>query len=236
MKTGTKIGIGVAVAGLAALGVGIAIAVKRRGDNTGGLGKPGKVKVTKKNGMTVTHYRGKLPINERVGLLQDLVYQGVQDPAMRKLALQITKDCPARDGRCEANAIDIWVRQNIRYTGDIAPIKLGRHGPVESIDFFQAPKRTVEFGGEDCDGHAALNATLLALNGITSKFRVTSPSLFGEGWSHIYVVAGLPKERPSSWVVMDTTLPNAKLGQEHSSAKRRDFASGAPPFVKEYDA
>lgn len=559
MKTGTKIGIGIAVGGLAALGIGIAVAVKRK--NETGLGRPSKIKVTKKDGMTVTHYRGKLPIGERVGLIQDLVFQGVQDPAMRKLALSITKNCPARDGKCEANAIDLWVRQNIRYTGDIGPVKLGRHGPVEAIDLFQHPKRTVEFKGGDClpietlvlrddyqlvpiieldpgdrimgdggwtvvqdrwatgekpllafelsngcvlrltaehrifrdvagnveeirageakvgddlimpesipfaaqsaiewptvfagltseerawllgvytadgwsdgktrkdgsyapyrasisgldgkvkeeqkrrvqammerigvhtrwhekyivmndssiarffapigarayekalpnltptseadvralieglaadadqrdgvfgttsptlalqlrvlhrmiglsvgirrvddhggfgkhpiyrvsphhpgdvtrnvrrdikfarirsiredgtglcadlttdtgrfwlpesdvlvhncDDHSGLASTLLAQNGFTAKLRVTSPSLFGEGWSHIYVVAGLPKERPTQWIVLDSTLPNGKLGAEHSSAKRRDFASGAPAFVKEFDA
>lgn len=181
--------------------------------------------------MTTKHYRSrKMSIDQRLALLQNLVYEGVHDPSLRKLALQLTSGCQARDGDCEARAIDTWMRDNIRYSGDIAPIKIGAKGPVEGIDLFQHPKRTVEFGAGDCDDHSTLAATLLALNGISSKFRVTA-SKYGGGWSHIYVVAGLPKENPTKWVAVDTTLPGRFYGTEASYAMKKDF--NALAFVKE---
>lgn len=174
--------------------------------------------------MTLKHYRGNLSINKRAGILQDLVWQSVQDPAMRKLALSITHNCPARDGECEARAIYNWTRKNIRYTGDVAPVKQGRHGSVEGIDLFQAAKRTVEFRGGDCDDHAVLNATLLALNGITPKFRITAPKGAGSSdWSHIYTTAGLSKNNPSKWLALDTTLPGNYFGVEAPYGNHIDF-------------
>lgn len=150
MNTGAKIGIAAAILG--AVGVGVGVALSRRG--SGGLGAarfPPKVGQRRSGGMTTKHYRSrKMSIDQRLALLQNLVYEGVHDPSLRKLALQLTNGCQARDGDCEARAIDTWMRDNIRYSGDIAPIKIGAKGPVEGIDLFQHPKRTVEFGGGDC--------------------------------------------------------------------------------------
>lgn len=119
--------------------------------------------------MTLTHhYDPKMPIERRVGILQDLVWKGVQNPQMRNLALAITgygerevevgkrkfrvrgKGCPPRDGLCETRAIYDWIKDNIRYTGDVAPVKMGAKGPVEGVDLFQGAWRTAEFGGGDC--------------------------------------------------------------------------------------
>ena len=393
MKTGAKIGIAAALLGAVGVGAAAIFASRRKAGLSGALGAsrfPPVKGRRKSGGMTTTHYRAKkLSIDQRIALLQNLVYEGVQDATLRKLALQITDGCKARDGECEAKAVDAWMRTNIRYTGDIAPIKLGAKGPVEGIDLFQHPKRTVEFRGGDClpadtqllnedlhlvaikdvkvgqkiwgrddwttvvktwekgrlpvdrvrlsnglefmatsehkvyvekcrqhdgicecpadaretarihvsevvagmmatspkrlrctkdslqigeivkdtifvvsieravgelvvwdistedhyvylpeadvtvsncDDHSVLAATLLALNGIPSKFRVTA-SKYGAGWSHIYVVAGLPKENPGKWVAVDTTLPGNFYGTEAGYAIKRDFNSLA--FVKE---
>lgn len=144
-----KIGLGFIIGGLALTGIGVGVAVSRKRKKN--LGEIPVIGRTKKDGMTLTHRRAaKMPIEKRAAALQDLVWQGVQDPSMRKLALEITNGCPARDGLCEAKAIDTWMRKNIRYTGDVAPIKMGSKGPVESIDLYQSPRRTVEFGGGDC--------------------------------------------------------------------------------------
>jgi hypothetical protein len=195
-----------------------------------------------RGGMTLTHhYDPEMPIEQRVGILQDLVWKGVQNPQMRDLALAITgngvrdvtvgrrrfrvkgANCPARDGLCEAEAIYNWTKQNIRYTGDVAPVKMPG-GDVEGVDLFQNALRTTEFGGGDCDDHSVLNATLLALNGIPAKFRITAPSKNSE-WTHIYGLAGLPKTGPQRWVALDTTLPGNMFGREAPHAKHRDFVA-----------
>lgn len=179
---------------------------------------------TESGGMKTVHRRSALmPIEERVASIQDLVWKGVQDPQMRKLALGITKGCPERDGLCETRAIYNYVKQRVRYTGDVAPVAMGAGGPVEGVDFFQTGKRTLEFGGGDCDDHSTLIATLLALNGITPRLRVTAPTRNGED-SHIYPIAGMPKEGPAKWIALDTTLPGSdKFGIEYPAGRITDF-------------
>lgn len=176
-------------------------------------------------GMTLRKYYDKqhIPIDVRLRILQDMIAKSVEDPRMRKLALSITRKCPARDGKCEARAIYDWIRENIRYTGDIAPHKLGADGPYEAVDFFQSAARTVEFGGGDCDDHTILGATLAIHNGIQAKLRVTSRTKKrAEDYTHIYPALGLPKMRPKSWVAIDTTLPGNYFGVEAPHKKRLD--------------
>lgn len=237
-----KVAIAAMIAGgIAVLGGAIAygIAAKRRTQTL--RDTLGRVQArVKQGGMTLTHhYDPEMPIEQRVGILQDLVWKGVQSPQMRELALAITgsgtrdvtvgkrkfrvkgANCPARDGLCEAESIYNWTKSNIRYTGDVAPVKMPS-GEVEGIDLFQAPWRTVEFGGEDCDGHSTLTGTLLALNGIPAKFRITAPTKSSD-WAHIYTVASLPKTNPKRDVPLDTTLPGNMFGREAPAARRRDF-------------
>lgn len=177
-------------------------------------------------GMTLTHYRHKsMPIEERLRILQDLTWKSVQDPRNRKLALNMTHDCPERDGKCEANAVYNAIKKNIRYTGDVAPLKMGADGPIEGVDLFQSAYRTWEFQGGDCDDHSVLAATALTLNGIPAKFRVTAPHRTAD-FSHIYVLAGLPKMRPTKWIPIDTTLPgNDRFGYEVPYGRKADYAA-----------
>jgi hypothetical protein len=75
----------------------------------------------------------------------------------------------------------------------------------------------------NCDGHNILGATLLALNGIQPKLRVTTANR-GEEEGHVYVVAGIPKTAPNKWVALDTTLPgNKRFGYEVPYYKKQDF-------------
>jgi transglutaminase-like putative cysteine protease len=170
---------------------------------------PAPVGTFTERGYTLKHYRkDDLPIEERVAILQDLTAHSVKSPTMRKLALRVTKKCPARDTECESKAIFDWVRGNIRYTGDVAPHKLGRDGPVEGVDLFQSAERTVEFGGGDCDDHSTLNCTLAILNGIPCRYVTTSPTSDKkkDDYSHIFPAHGVPKTAPRKWVAADTTL------------------------------
>lgn len=214
MTTKQTLGVAALIGGTVLVGVGIALGSRRRDT----LGETSDVVHTR--GGRSTLYRGRLPIQKRVRILQGLVMKGVRDPSMRKLALEITSQCPARDDMCEARAVYDWTRSNVRYTGDIAPIKISPNGPVEGIDLFQTAKRTKEFRGGDCDDHSVLNATLLTLNGIPARFRITGR---GKGWSHIYVTFGAPKLAPRKWIPLDTTLPGSRFGYEAPYGKKADF-------------
>lgn len=234
MNTAAKVMIGVSALVGGAMAVAWATSRRRsdiRGPEVQTMQNVPKPKVSREiktaHGTVKAYSRSKLPIRERLAIIQDLVAKGVSGedlPVMRKLALEVTAGCEARDDKCEARAIYDWVRRHVRYTGDIAPHKInGRHGSVESVDLFQTAKQTVEFQGGDCDDHTTLVATLAILNGIPAKLRVTSPYKFGEdNYTHIYPVLGLPKNDPTRWVAADTTLPGNRFGVQAPYAKGLD--------------
>jgi hypothetical protein len=229
-----------AAAGAAALGAGL-YAGHRRSKTLGRarlLGRaapagkrPGQVSETSAGGAKLRHLRSEdMPIQDRVRVLQDLVWKSVQDPRMRKIALDTTRHCPERDGECEARAVYKAVKKRVRYTGDVGAVKMGADGPVESVDFFQSAYRTWDLGGGDCDDNAVLNATLLLLNGIDAKLRVTAEGK-GSDWSHIYCTAQLPKNSGGGVsgvkdVALDTTLPGSgNFGREVPYGRKLDFVA-----------
>lgn len=242
---GEKIGKWISLGGGALVVVGAAVfCLSRRRKAQAGVGVSGEglglQAVKHKGGMKLTHHRGPMPIRKRIGYIQDMVWTSVQNPQMRQLALAITgngtrtvqvhdrtfqvqgANCPARDGECETRAIYEWVKKNVRYTGDVAPVKMGSKGPVEGVDLYQSADRSIQFGGGDCDDAAGVNATLLALNGIQAKLRVTAPTRLAE-WAHIFSLAGLPKNKPTKWVAVDTTLPGNYYGVEAPNGRHVDF-------------
>jgi transglutaminase-like putative cysteine protease len=164
-----------------------------------------------------------MTIEDKIGLLQDRIQASVKNPSMRKLALQITNQCPSRDEQCEAAAIHDWVKANIRYTGDIAPHRLD-DGTVDSVDLFASAQAVVENGGGDCDEHVVLNNALAILNGIPAQIRATSPTRRGKNnYTHVYAVFGLPKARPTKWIASDTTLPGeTRFGTEWPYKRKLD--------------
>ena len=235
MESRTLVGWGLLLAGL---GLGIAGYRRLRAQGlTGGLGKgrlvttrhqPTPVLTARTNGagMTVQHRRSSsMSIEERVANIQELVWKSVMDPEMRKLALHVTRNCPERDGDCEARAIYKAVKRRVRYTGDVAPVAIGgARGPVEPVDLYQSAKRTWEFGGGDCDDHAILASTLLTLNGVEARLRVTAETKGGD-WGHIYTIAGVsPKIGAKKWCALDSTLPgDSRYCYEVPYAKHLDF-------------
>lgn len=168
--------------------------------------------------MRTTMRESAMPIEQRIATIQDLVHKSIQDPQMRKVALQVTSRCPERDKMCEAQAIYHFVKSRVRYTGDVGAI---RHpdGSVEGVDLYQSARRTLEIGGGDCDDNSILNATLLALNGLDPILRVVK-TRGAPDWEHIYT--GFMNGR--KFVAVDTTLPgDTSFGIEPNYSKKIDF-------------
>ena len=157
-------------------------------------------------------------LDARAKILRKLIWSpeaGLRNPKMLYLARQVTRACAARDAMCELRSIYQFVIENVRYTGDIA-----------GADTFSAPLRTLQMGGEDCDGHMALNAALAIANGFRCKMRITSNR--GVTWDHIYCLAGMPKGQGATWIALDTTLARgrtdySRFNQEPPRAKYQDF-------------
>lgn len=243
--------------GAASVVAGGVLLSKKRSSNLGRtintLAPPAPMMFQEKQGdTTVKHFRSKdMPIEQRVRHIQDMVWQSIKDGDMRRLSAQITQHCASRDGECEARAIFDAVKKQVRYTGDMAAIKLGADGPHEPIDVFQHARVTwgavkdvdkdarkpKYLGFGDCDDHSILNDTLLAYAGIPVKVRVTAPSK-DSNYAHIYALAGLPKLNPRKWYAMDTTLPNGKFGQEVPFGKHLDFKDDRlqDVYVKDFPA
>ena len=140
---------------------------------------------------------------------------GLRDPRMRQLGLRVTSQCTARDDMCELSAIHEFVKNNVRYTGDIA-----------NKDLFQSAWRTLQYGGGDCDDMAQVAAVLAMENGFACKFRITSNT--GATWDHIFCMAGVPKGVNRRWVPLDVTLPRGRAGTHPPMAKYRDFDIDEP--------
>lgn len=171
---------------------------------------------------TVLRASDTMPIEQRIGSIQKMIEKSVMDPKMRALAMEITKDCRERDGKCEAKAIYKAIKKRVRYTGDVAPIKMST-GETEGIDLYQSARRTWEMGGGDCDDQVALVATLASVIGLTTKLRVTAECKDCEE-GHIYPVVLLPKFAPEYAVAVDTTLPGSgNFGVEAPSARATDY-------------
>lgn len=212
-----------ALSGLSLLAIGGAMYARERRGALAGLGAgvvQAPVVSSYSDGKMRTRLRSSagMPIEQRLATIQDLVHKSVQDPEMRKLALRVTSRCPERDKKCEAQAIYQAVKARVRYTGDVGPIK-HPGGGVEGIDLYQSARRTWEFGGGDCDDNSILNATLLALNGLTPVLRVVKAKGDSD-WSHIY--AGFTDM--GKFVALDTTLPDPRsFGVEAPHIKKLDF-------------
>lgn len=181
------------------------------------------IQVVGAGGQILKGYRKKnLSIKDRLELMQGMVAADVRDPEMRRLALRVTNHCDENDDACEMRAIYDFVKGNVRYSGDIAPHKLWPGGPVDSVDMYSSGKRTLQHKGGDCDDAAVLVSSLAVLNGITAKFRATSPYRRGDNnYTHVYAVLGTPKNDPEKWIPVDTTLPGKnRFGEEQAHAKK----------------
>jgi hypothetical protein len=225
------LGIGALVGGSVLAGLGAYLYQKSKEDSgagtvgwTGVADRAGAMKLRKESvfadGMTTTVYRGnRLPIRERLGIMQEQIAKSVKDPAAIKLARLMTRHCPDRDNQCVLRAIYDWKRANLRYTGDIAAHKLEKKdgGQVEPVDLFQSAARTAEFGGGDCDDHSIFGSAMGIINGITMHLRVTAPQMsLRENYEHVYELG----EVDGKQVPIDSTLPGG------------DFYGVTPPHVK----
>lgn len=172
---------------------------------------------------TLQAHRVGESLQDRIKILRGLLWSpknGLQNPTMLALARAVTRACAGRDAMCELHAIYQFTVANVRYTGD-----------VNAIDTFSAPIRTLQMGGEDCDGHCLVNAALAIANGFQARARITSNR--GITWDHIYCLAGLPKGKAEKWIAIDTTLARSRtdtsrFGQEPPRVKFQDFDLGKP--------
>ena len=125
------------------------------------------------------------------------------DLTLRALAEQIVQTVPAKSWLGEAEAIQNWIRDNIRYTRDIADIETVK----SPLSLFYD-----RFG--DCDDMATLAGTLLTTLGHPVRYLATSSNPAGD-YDHVY----LQTKVGNRWIGVETTEP-VPIGWEPQSSVR----------------
>jgi len=159
--------------------------------------------------------------DDRVELIRQMVFESIKDPLVLWTARHITAKCQGRDDHCELEALYEAVKK-----GPI-PLPDGDSGKVietPGLRFVNDPRFTDTYptagkilrwqaqgaNGEDCDGHTILvDAMLNALGWLTGGVIASKD---GNEFVHVFPVAGYPKDEPTEWIPMDTTVKEASVG------------------------
>lgn len=84
----------------------------------------------------------------------------VQDLLLvRVTAQQIVQSCDEKDWYCEAECLQVWVRDNIRYVRDML-----------TSETLQTPDKTLKLASGDCDDKAMLYCALASCIGFDTRF------------------------------------------------------------------
>jgi hypothetical protein len=169
-------------------------------------------------------------LDDRIAYLRRLVDQGKRDPQVYAFARRaLTQRCGNRwcidekDNIAEAKALfgglhqaappyqgaDLatsrklfrQMRGAVRYTSDIA-----------GVDTYQKPAHTLSLKTGDCDDYSTLTCASLQSVGIPCRFKVIRTRDAKE-WNHIYPQAGFPRNNPTRWISMDSSV-NMPFGWE----------------------
>lgn len=123
-------------------------------------------------------------------LMGKLVRAARTDPAIREKAADLVADIPGQAFREEVRRLFGFVRDEIRYLGD-----------VNGVETIQAPDVTLQNRHGDCDDKATLLAALLESIGHPARFVAVG---FTDPYSydHVYVESRIGPD----WVPLETTL------------------------------
>lgn len=122
--------------------------------------------------------------------MRDLTRAGKKTLRVRETAGSQTRSCAQKDWPCEVRALHAFVRDSIRYVGDI-----------NGVETVQSPDKTLEYGYGDCDDKSVLLASLLESIGHPTRFVAIG---FQSGvYEHVYVETLIG----TRWIALETTEP-----------------------------
>lgn len=183
---------------------------------TGGGGEPGgqlpdarDVKDAMGNNATLSKLGAVLKPREHRSDYLDAVKP--RDPAMRKLAIGLTRKCKAADRGCEMNALLRHVARKIKYVSD----PRGR-------EHIQSVHTTLELGAGDCEDQSILLASMLEAVGIRTLMAFTEDHVYPMGCSEKPVARRYLGRGARVYTLPDghvcypleATAPNSRVGQE----------------------
>ena len=158
---------------------------------------------------------GKLPpgdagTRKTVAIMAQLAQAGALRRDVRETAISIIRSAGTapHDTPGELDALFRYVRDQVRFTGDIA-----------GVETLQAPHYTLRVMAGDCDDKAVLLAALARSVGISAslKFRVIAANPNQPGtYSHVYVVASVRGKE----FALDPTYSSSRMGWQHPRPSR----------------
>lgn len=127
-------------------------------------------------------------------IMRQLARDGKRDYRIRELALSLVHDLPNKDRWGEVLRLHQFVRDRIRYVGDI-----------DGIETIATPDQTLRIGQGDCDDKAVLLAALLLSIGHPARFIAFGrrPNQF----SHVLTQTRIRGKQHSNWISLETTEP-----------------------------
>ena len=115
---------------------------------------------------------------------------------VRNFALLIVQDVTPRDWAGEVEAMQQWVRDQIKYRQD-----------PDDIELVQTPEKTLEFAAGDCDDKSTLLASLLLAIGHPARFRAMALE-GGYEFTHVMTQSKIADR----WVNLETIIAGAPIG------------------------
>ena len=140
-------------------------------------------------------------INERIGLLKQIIRESIADPAIKKRAATLVRGTDEK----EIQAVFSFIKNNVKFR-------------EEDGERFQDSAASLALGYGDCDDMVTLAASLFHWLGFPLKIRVVGTT--GDmDFSHVYLKVGLPKRRPTKWISFDPSV-DRPLGWDIESEKK----------------
>lgn len=146
------------------------------------------------------------------------VLKGKTNWAIIMLATKIVREgAPEKHWVAEVRAIYEWFKKNIRYTKDPANVEL-----IENPLMVLGQRRA-----GDCDSVVSL-AALLGAVGYITKFRtIRADPTRPDEWSHVYLMAFIPRSPQENWsggwTPLDFTVKTKPFGWEPKGFVAKDW-------------
>ena len=121
-------------------------------------------------------------------LMRGIVRKAKTNLLIRETALAIVQRLPEKRWKLEINAVFRFVRDRIRYVGDI-----------QGLETIATPMKTLEYGQGDCDDKCVLLASLLIA--INHPARFIALAFHGQAFSHVLVETRLG----GNWIPLEST-------------------------------
>lgn len=139
---------------------------------------------------------GVAGIRETLRLMTRIVRKFKKDPELREFTCSLIAHLPPKAWTAEANALFIFVRDQIRYVFD----------PVD-VETVCDPPVTLQIGQGDCDDKVVLLGSMLECIGHPVRFVAVGYN-FPNFFEHVY----LETKIGANWIACETTEECAPLG------------------------